>query len=176
MTPIEILGKIVDLIQANPNKTILDIYRDAFNEKDIVILFKLRALLIEQIEEVIKSVPESKHTSKAFNDLYVGLTQSNLSLTSNYINTYFTSGNVASVGLAFEIKEFKQDFNAINEIVQLKTDLQDSIADEDITQEEEEILLEICYEIDKAAFEHKITGNTAIRKLQEIQPSVNYMK
>jgi len=168
LNPIDILGKIGDLINSkNTSKGIIHVYREAFGEEDNVKLFKLRALLLNELERIFESTNKSQHIQKAFDDIYMALSYPNLSNNMKDIQDKFTSGNIATLELAFTMRDFKQDFEATDEISTLNEELKELLEVEYITETQKIIIKQICYEIDEVVEEYVITGNTAIQKLYD---------
>jgi len=168
MKTVEILEKIVQEASIKGNsKSILAVYREAFNSNDDIELFKLRALLMELMETSLESTQKSHSTLQTFNEVCKGLTYPNLTSSINNITPWMTNAHLSSVEAIFNLYKFKQDFDAMNEIETLNDELKEILKTEDITTEQKKIILEICYEIDNAIFEHKIIGNNAIKKLRE---------
>jgi uncharacterized Zn finger protein len=168
MKPIEILEKIVqELSVQNSNKSILIVYREAFNSSDDIELFKLRALLMKQMESSLEHTSKSNNILQTFNEICKGLTYYNLAENIKSIAPFITNAHLTSVEAIFMLQNFKQDFDAVDEIEKLNDELKDIIETEEITSEQKEIILEVCSDVDTAIFEHKITGNNAIKKLHE---------
>jgi hypothetical protein len=167
MSPIEILEKIVDASVQNTSKSILIVYREAFNSKNDIELFKLRALLLKQMENSLEHTNKSKNTLQTFNEIYKGLTYHNLTESIKNIAPYITNAHLTSVEAIFTLQDFKQDFDSIDKIEILNEELKEVIETEEITPEQKEIIVAICNDVDNAIFEHKITGNNAIKTLHE---------
>lgn len=168
MHPVEILEKISQEAKSKINKTIIAVYREAFNSKDDIELFKLRALLMEQMENSLENTGKSKSKLQTFNEIYKALTYHNLGERIEKIFPLITNAHVSSIEAIFALHDFKQDFNAIDEISTLNDELKEIIEIEEITFEQKKVILEICHDVDNAKFEHKITGNSAIKKLHDI--------
>jgi len=168
MHPVEILEKISQEAKNKSNKNILVVYRESFKSQNDIELFKLRALLIEQMEKSLESTSKRKSTLDTFSEIYKALTFHNLSEKIEKIRPLITNAHVASVEAIFNLYDFKQDFNAVDEISELSDELKEIIDVEEITPEQKKVILEICYDIDSAKLEHKIIGNSAIKKLHEI--------
>jgi hypothetical protein len=167
MHPVEILEKISQEASSNTNKTIIAIYREAFNSSNDIELFKLRALLMEQMERSLENTSKSKNTLQTFNDIYKALTHHSLTERIEKISSLISTAHIASAEAIFALHDFKQDFDAIDEISTLNDELKEIIETEEITLEQKKVILEICHDVDNAKFEHKITGNNAIKKLHE---------
>ena len=167
MHPVEILEKINQEASSKTNKTIIAVYREAFNSNNDIELFKLRALLMEQMERSLENTSKSKSTLQTFNEMYKALTYHNLAERIEKIAPLITNAHITSTEAIFALHDFKQDFDAIDEIATLNDELKEIIETEEITPEQKKIILEICHDVDNAKFEHKITGNNAIKKLHE---------
>jgi len=167
MHPVEILEKISQEAKNKSNKNILVVYREAFSSQNDIELFKLRALLIEQMERSLESTSKRKSTLDTFSEIYKALTFYNLAEKIEKIAHLITNAHVASVEAIFNLHDFKQDFNAVDEISELSDELKEIIDTEEITPKQKKVILEICYDIDSAKLEHKIIGNSAIKKLHE---------
>ncbi len=168
MHPVEILEKISQEAKSKSNKNILVVYREAFSTQNDIELFKLRALLIEQMEKSLESTSKRKSTLDTFSEIYKALTFHNLAEKIEKIAPFITNAHVTSVEAIFNLYDFKQDFDAVDEISELNDELKNVIDTEEITTEQKKIILDICYDVDSAKLEHKITGNSAIKKLHEI--------
>ena len=168
MNPIEILEKIAqEATINNNNKSILIVYREAFNSKNDIELFKLRALLMEQMENSLEDTGKSKSKLQTFNEIYKALTYHNLGERIAKIAPLITNAHISTTETIFALHDFKQNFDAIDEISTLNDELKEIIEIEEITSEQKKVILEICNDVDNAKFEHKITGNNAIKKLHE---------
>ena len=167
MHPVEILEKISQEAKSKANKTIIAVYREAFNSNDDIELYKLRALLMEQMERSLENTNKSKNTLQTFNEIYKALTYPNLVANIEKVAPLMTNAHITSAEAIFTLYEFKQDFDAIDELSELNDELKEIIETEEITPEQKKIILEICHDVDNAKFEHKITGNNAIKKLHE---------
>ena len=168
MHPVEILEKISQEAKDKTNKTIITVYREAFNSMDDIELYKLRALLMEEMERSLESTAKRKSTLDTFSEIYKALTYHNLSEKIERITPFITNAHVTSVEAIFNLHDFKQDFNALDEISELNNELKSIIDTDDITTEQKKVILDICYDVDNAKLEHKITGNSAIKKLHEV--------
>lgn len=168
MHPVEILEKISQEAKSKTNKTIITVYREAFNSNDDIELYKLRALLMEEMERSLESTAKRKSTLDTFSEIYKALTYHNLSEKIEKITPFMTNAHVTSVEAIFTLHDFKQDFNALDEISELNDELKSIIDTDEITTEQKKVILDICYDVDNAKLEHKITGNRAIKKLHEI--------
>ncbi|NOZ91191.1 MAG: hypothetical protein GXO60_07920 [Epsilonproteobacteria bacterium] len=168
LNSMEILTKISELIiNESDSTTIKSIYNKAFNEFDDVKLFKLRYFLLKELEEVYRKTNQSENISKIFQEVYEVISYPHLNNNISLIRQKFTIGHITTLELAFNVKQLKQDFEAMEEISTLNDELKDIIETEDITDVQKAILKQICYEIDEAIEEHVITGNTAVQKLYE---------
>lgn len=167
MHPVEILEKISQEAKSKANKTIIAVYREAFNSNDDIELYKLRALLMEQMERSLENINKSKNTLQTFNEIYKALTYPNLVANIEKVAPLMTNAHITSAEAIFTLYEFKQDFDAIDELSELNDELKEIIETEELTPEQQKVILEICNDVDNAKFEHKITGNNAIKKLYE---------
>ncbi len=167
MHPIEILEYISQEAKNKTNKSILLVYREAFSTTDDIELYQLRALLIEQMEKSLESTSKRKSTLDTFSEIYKALTFHNLSENIEKIRPLVTNAHVASVEAIFNLHDFKQDFDAVDELSELNDELKEIIDTEELTPEQKKVIFGICYDVDNAKFEHKITGNNAMQKLYE---------
>jgi len=164
----EILAQIGELISTGHDSvTIISVYKEAFKEERNIQLFKLRALLLKELEKAFESTNKSKATEKAFEDVYEALSHPNLLNNITHIKNKLTFAHISNLELALSIRDFKQDFESIDEISTLNDELKEVIEKEDITETQKIIIKQICYEIDEAVEEHVITGNSAVQKLHE---------
>lgn len=167
MHPVEILEKISQEATNRSNNTILSVFREAFGTQDSIELFLLRSFLIDQMKEAIEYTKKRSSTLSTFENIYHALTYPNLNERVEKIAHLITNAHVTSVEAIFALQDFKQDFDSVNDISILNDELKELIETEDIDGETKSLILEICHDVDQAKFEHKITGNNAIRKLHE---------
>ena len=168
MNPINIINKIKDELIKNSSQTILAAYKIAFNETDLVKLFQLRSLMLDQISAVMESTSKSNNIKQTFNEISLALAHPNMNDKITIITDRFTSAHISSIEQAFENSKFNQNFEEVEEISELNEKLKESIESEDISDEDKKIILEICSDVDIAKYEHNITGNSAIKKLHEV--------
>jgi hypothetical protein len=164
VNPIEIANIIGDMIQNDSNQAIKTVFDKAFDESNLVEQFKLRVLFIEEIDKAIENTQKSKNLLKSFEDIRIAIAYPNLNEKVLTIAGKFTSSHIATIEQVLNINDYNQH-SSIEEISILNEDLKKIIETEDISTEEKKIILAICRDIDTAKFEHKITGNNALKKL-----------
>jgi len=166
--PIKILNKIMTESHVNnSSKNIYNVFKEAFESNDPIELFYLRSLLIEQIDYVTEHTKKSDNTLQAFKDIKLALTYSYLDKNINQIKNLITPSHISALEQAFEIQDFKQNFDSMDDISKANDELKDIIETEEITNDEKKILLEICHDVEQAIHNHNILGNKAIKKLHE---------
>lgn len=166
MNPIEIANTIGDLIKSNNAQAIKTVFDKAFDESNQIKQFKLRVLFIEEIDKAIEKTQKSKNLLSSFEDIRMAITYPNLNEKASTIAGQFTSSHIANIEQVLNINDYNQH-SSIEEISILNDELKEIIETEEISPEERKLLLTICHDIDIAKFEHKITGNNALKKLYD---------
>lgn len=164
----EIIVKLCD--NAKSTLTVWGVFAEAFDERDPVELLKKRAFLIEHCEYVLKELKLEEEELGGFKDVFEALSHNNLKEQMNVLSDLLTPTHKVMVRSTFKFYGFKQvrREHDVQELVNISRELRDEIcADEDLTQEQKEVLLDVCNAVEQSKDEHDMVGNHAISKLHE---------
>ena len=154
MNPIIIANTIADMIEENEAQQIHNVYKKAFDENDLVELFKLRYLFIKEMEEALKHKNNSKSDKRTFESISNALAYPNLTSNLSTIKQNFSPPHISFIENLFE----NHPSNIIHEVEILNKELKEHINLEEIGTEEKEVILTICDDIDNLKSDYEDKG------------------
>ncbi|WNL28014.1 hypothetical protein QUR76_06785 [Arcobacter cryaerophilus gv. pseudocryaerophilus] len=165
----KLFSKLCEITVKN-NKTtssISFIYEQAFDTKDPVKIFRIKTLIFQECLKVSK---ELGFDEDFYEEIFIGLSYKNSNDGVSNVSNYFSNSNCKLVQSNFKQYRDKQKRNnlEIDEIINLNNDLKSSIENEDLTQEQKNIIYEICEVVEKIQQqEEAVVNDSEIKKMQE---------
>lgn len=166
MDPVKIVSHMCD--NGTGSMALWGVVAQAFETTHPVELLKRRALFIEHCIAVMDELGYEEDEREAMYDIFEVIAFKNLGIPIKDMSSKLTKAHKASVlGTFRHYQSIKREYD-VDEIVQISYELRDAISDEELTEEQEVILIDICDAVVQAKAEHNIVGGRAIQKLYEI--------
>jgi len=155
----------------NTNEKLEKVFIKVFDEKDKVKLFRYRALTIEQLDELVESLQRrgididnlQKSTIK---QMMISLSHGCTTQEARTIASGMTPAHVATLKGLVQLYGKQRDYSdEVDSIYTFKQELHKLIGlDKTLSDEQKEVLEEICSEVDALKFESKLSQSFALRK------------
>jgi len=155
----------------NTSKKLDEVFKEVFNEKDKVKLFRYRALAIEQLDELvevlqIRGIDIDDLQKSTIKQMMVSLSYGCITQEARTIASGMTSAHLATLKGLVQLYGKQRDYSdEVDNIYSYKQELHKLIGlDTTLSDEQKEVLDEICLEVDALKFESKLSQSFALRK------------
>lgn len=147
------------------DRTLEDVFKIAFNEKDNIRLLNKRSILCEHCEYVLNFL---SFDSDTFDDILKIVACANLEIRIKNFSTTLTQTQqrlIKSVFANYKLKTKYEDNIDFSEVIDIAFDIENSLNSANLNQEQRLLLLELCNTVKKAKDEGDIRGLRAAQSL-----------